>query len=128
MSLGILVAARYKKQFGPVRGEHMKAHQSQHPWVLIIEAIIDEHNVQKNNNTQIWTSILRARCFLSSMGLRDTWALLSEDRNRPNVCFNKWVRAMTGTKWSEIYDVREKRLASAWTILNLLMKFTTATA
>ena len=28
----------------------------------------------------------------------ETWALLSEDRNRLNVCFNKWVRAMTGTR------------------------------
>ena len=31
----------------------------------------------------------------------ETWALLSEDRNRLNVCFNKWVRAMTGTRWSD---------------------------
>ena len=39
----------------------------------------------------------------------ETWALLSEDRNRLNVCFNKWVRAMTGTKWS---DIREKRITN----------------
>ena len=39
----------------------------------------------------------------------ETWALLSEDRNRFMVCFNKWVRAMTGTRWSEI---REKRLTN----------------
>ena len=39
----------------------------------------------------------------------ETWALLSEDCNQLNVCFNKWVRAMTGTKWSEI---REKCLTN----------------
>ena len=39
----------------------------------------------------------------------ETWVLPSEDPNRPNVCFNKWVRATTGTKWS---DIREKRLTN----------------
>ena len=37
----------------------------------------------------------------------ETWALLSEDRNRLKVCFNKWVIVIIGTKWS---DIREKRL------------------
>ena len=39
----------------------------------------------------------------------ETWALLSNDRNRLKVCFNKWLRSMTGTKWS---DIREKRLTN----------------
>ena len=39
----------------------------------------------------------------------ETWALLSEGRNQLNVCFNKWVRARTGTKWSHI---REKHLTN----------------
>ena len=37
----------------------------------------------------------------------ETWALLFVDPNRLNVCFNKWVRIMTGTKWR---DIREKRI------------------
>ena len=37
----------------------------------------------------------------------ETWLLLSEDRNRLNVFFNKWVRAMVGTRWN---GIREKRL------------------
>ena len=39
----------------------------------------------------------------------ETWVLLSEDRNRLTACFNKWVRAMTGAKWS---DIREKCLTN----------------
>ena len=35
--------------------------------------------------------------------------LLLEDRNRLKVCFNKWIRIMTGTNWK---DVREKHLTN----------------
>ena len=39
----------------------------------------------------------------------ERWALLSEDCNQLNICFKKWIRAMTWTRWREI---REKHLTN----------------
>jgi len=39
----------------------------------------------------------------------ETWALTKQHQNRLNSCYNKRIRAMTGTKWKE---VREKRITN----------------
>jgi len=39
----------------------------------------------------------------------ETWALTKQHQNRLNSCYNKWIRAMTGTKWKE---VREHRITN----------------
>ena len=39
----------------------------------------------------------------------ETWALTKKHRDRLNSCYNKWIRAMTGTKWKEI---RENRISN----------------
>ena len=39
----------------------------------------------------------------------ETWALTKEQHQRLESCFNKWIRAMTGTRWKEI---RENRISN----------------
>ena len=65
-------------------------------------------------NEKQLSPIIRRRLFMAIvMGLllweSETWALLSEDSNRLTVCFNKWVRAIKGTRLS---DIREKHLTN----------------
>ena len=39
----------------------------------------------------------------------ETWALTKLQQNKLDSCYNKWIRAMTGTKWKE---VREHRITN----------------
>ena len=39
----------------------------------------------------------------------ETWALTKQQHQRLESCFNKWIRAMTGTRWKEI---RENRISN----------------
>uniref|UniRef100_A0A7S2KUB2 Uncharacterized protein n=1 Tax=Leptocylindrus danicus TaxID=163516 RepID=A0A7S2KUB2_9STRA len=36
----------------------------------------------------------------------ETWALTKQQHQRLQSCFNKWIRAMTGTRWKEIWENR----------------------
>jgi len=48
----------------------------------------------------------------------ETWALTKQQHQRLESCFNKWIRAMTGTRWKEI---RENRISNSPSVKNRII-------